>query len=55
MDWILWIEDVDEVAVLDHHRSGVSLLTSMATHTGVGCVNQGEVVELMWSKMLKMK
>ena len=34
-------DDVDEVVVLDNHRSGMSLLTPMATHTGVGFVIHG--------------
>ena len=46
MEWIQWIEDVDKGAVLDHHQSGMSLLTPMATPTGVGLGIQDEVVEV---------
>ena len=37
------LDDVDEVAFLDNYRSGMSLLTPMATHTSVGLVIQDEV------------
>ena len=46
VEWILRIEGVDEVALRDSHGSGRSLLTPMATHTGVGLVMQDEVVEV---------
>ena len=39
-------DDVDEVVVLDHHRSGTLILTPMATYTGVGRVLQDENVEV---------
>ena len=39
-------DDVDEVGILDHHRSGMLILTPMASHTGVGLLMQDEVVEI---------
>ena len=33
--------DVEEVVIFEYQRSGMSLLTSMATHTGVGLLTQG--------------
>ena len=46
VEWMLGTDDVDEVVLLDYHRSGMSLQTPMATHTGVGLVNQTKVVEI---------
>ena len=40
-------DDVDEVAILDRHRSGMLILTSMAAHTGVGLWMKNEVVEVV--------
>ena len=38
-------DDVDEAVILDHRRSGMLILTPMASHTGVGLLMQEEVVE----------
>ena len=46
MEWIPKHDDEDDVGVLDDHRSGMSLLTSMAIHTGVGPLMQDEDVEV---------
>ena len=46
VECILDHDDKDDVRILDHHRSGMSLLTPMATHTGVGLVIQDEIVEV---------
>ena len=45
VEWALDRDDVDDVVVLDNHRSGMSLLTPMATPTGMGRVIRDEVVE----------
>ena len=46
VEWMLWFDDEDEVAFLDNYRRGLSLLTLMATHAGVGLVALHEVVEV---------
>ena len=46
VEWIPNHDDKDDVGILDHHRGGMSLLTPMATHTGMDLVMQDEIVEV---------